>query len=815
MEQQEEVISCRGVRTHNLKNINIEIPLKKWTVITGVSGSGKSSLVFHTIYSEAQRRFLETLGTYERQFLQGLPEGEFDSITNIPAAIALKQTHKIVDSRSTIATASDLSVPMQLIFTSLMDPSCIQCGHGVLLNSQNDLVSFFLNKKTSENTKIFIVSVEFFLNGTAEHQSKILKNMMMEGYTRLIYETKLYDIADFIENLPESLSDHAPIEIVLDRIFTNLNSEELENRVAQIWSQVRFSQKFSSIRIKEFDDPQSNQKFSNDLTVFYVQPFCPQCKRATSVIQPHDLDAQSLAGIRNAKCHGIYFTDLFHQEIHLVLKWLESLQQEKKFLSKLSALNELYSEVHKKLSLLVRLGLGCAHLFRRCNTLSGGEYQRVLLSRVIGNGLSDALYVLDEPSIGLGHEEISEMIACIRELRDLGNTVLMVEHDKTLIRAADKIFELGPHGGHEGGHLLQIQNNTPQSFYTSLCYKPFSDPKVITNDSERIFTPETSVYLKNFTALNCKNLNLEIALGKINLISGASGAGKSTLLHYGVRAALEKYEQMNSTENSFFDTELMRGIWEKLYVPKNFLTDYHLVNVRQSAAHRSIVSVPATYLGIMDFFRKSFSQTPTAKALGLTMSDFSFNGNGGCATCTGKGVISEDLFFLGSVEKQCPDCLGSRYKRTSLSVTWHDKTIQEWLALSISEALNLLAKVPGFAKPLILAKNLGLGYLPLGMSTSLLSGGEMQRLRICASLSDKINKKMFCLLDEPSRGLSEFDVGNLIESLIRFTHMGHTFVIVEHHELFKHYAHHIIKLGPGGGINGGRIIERVLFTHVE
>lgn len=812
--EQEEIISCRGVRTHNLKNINIDIPLKKWTVITGVSGSGKSSLVFHTIYSEAQRRFLETLGTYERQFLQGLPEGEFDSIVNIPAAIALKQSHKIVDSRSTIATASDLSVPMQLIFTALMDPACIQCGHGVLLNSQNDLLNFFLAEENKQS-HMFIISVEFLLSGTTAHQKKILNNMQMEGYTRLIYKNKIYEITDFIDNTLKTETNETQIEIVLDRISSNLKSEELENRIAQVWSQVRFSQKFTSVLVKKFEMTNAEYKIYENINTFYVQPFCTQCNRPTTIIQPHDLDAQSLAGIRNAKCHNMYFTDLFHQEIHLILKWFKSLKQEKKFETKLTALNELYSEIHKKLTLLVRLGLGCAHLFRFCNTLSGGEYQRVLLSRVIGNGLSDALYVLDEPSIGLGHEEIAEMIACIRELRDLGNTILMVEHDKTLIRAADKVFELGPHGGHEGGHLLQIENNIPQSFHASLCYKPFANPTVITNESERIFTPETSVYLKNFTALNCKNLNVEIALGKINLILGASGAGKSTLLHYGIRAALEKYEQINSTENSFFDTELVRGIWEKLEIPKNFLSDYHLVNVRQSAAHRSIVSVPATYLGIMDFFRKAFSQTTTAKALGLTMSDFSFNGNGGCATCTGKGMIAEDLFFLGSVEKQCPDCLGSRYKKTSLGATWHDKTIQEWLALSIAEALNLLGKVPGFAKPLILAKNLGLGYLPLGISTSLLSGGEMQRLRICAALSEKINKKMFCLLDEPSRGLSEFDVGNLIESLIRFTHSGHTFVIVEHHDLFKHYAHHIIKLGPGGGVNGGRIIERVLFNYVE
>ncbi len=805
--EQEELIRCRGVQTHNLKNIDIDIPLKKWTVITGVSGSGKSSLVFHTMYAEAQRRFIETLGTYERQFLQGLPEGEFESIENLPAAIALKQTHRSGDSRSTISTTSDISVPLQIIFMSLMEHSCIKCGNTVTIQSHKDLLNFFEEQHKKSAPKNFVLTVEMPLPENEKSRKSIFSDMLKEGYTRLIFENSVHEIAEF--NFASLLKNQS-IEIVLDRIYSDIAPEELENRMSNIWSQVRFSQRFFRILVKQIE---ATGKISKKPFAFYVQPFCKICDVPTTLIQPHDLDTQSLSGLRNARCHNTYYTDLFEQEIHLTLDWLNSLKTEKRFAKKLEALNETYSEIQKKLSILVKLGLGTAHLLRRCQTLSGGEYQRVVLSRVIGNGLSDALYVLDEPSVGLGKDEVRAMIVCIKELRDIGNTVLMVEHDKTLVQAADKIFELGPTGGHGGGHLLEIKDNTPNSFKLHIDYKPFSHSEHIF--PSKITQKDNSLFLKGFTAINCKNLDVEILLGKINLILGASGAGKSTLLNYGIRAALEKFEQSSIKDNTFFDAELGRGIWKNFHTPKNFLEDYHLVNVRQSAAHRSIVSVPATYLGLMDIFRKYFSQTTTAKSMGLTASEFSFNGKGGCATCNGKGIIEEDLFFLGSVEKQCPDCHGSRYKKTSLGVTWLNKTIQEWLTLSIAEALPLLSKYPGFGKPLVLAKNLGLGYLPLGMSTSSLSGGEMQRLRICASLASKVNKKLFCLLDEPSRGLSEFDIGNLIESLIRLTHTGHTFVIVEHHELFKQYAHHIIKLGPGGGVDGGQIVERVIFNNVE
>lgn len=804
--EQAEVISCRGVRTHNLKNIDIDIPLKKWTAITGVSGSGKSSLVFHTLYAEAQRRFIETLGTYERQFLQGLPEGEFDSIHNLPAAIALKQTHRLSDSRSTISTASDLSVPLQIIFLSLMEPSCLKCGNSVIIQSYKDLLIFFEEQHKKTHSKNFVLTVEFELPNNPDSQKKILGDMLKEGYTRLIFENNVHEISEFDINF---LTKNNTIEMVLDRIYNDIEPEELENRISNIWSQVRFSQRFYQILVKEIEE---SGTIAQKHRSFYVQPFCEQCNKATTLIQAHDLDFQSNSGIKNARCHNTYFTDLFEQEIHRTLDWTLSLKDEPQFAKKLNALNETYNEVVKKLNILVKLGLGTAHLLRRCQTLSGGEYQRVLLSRVIGNGLSDALYVLDEPSVGLGREEVLAMIECVKELRDLGNTILMVEHDKLLVNSADKIFELGPSGGHNGGHLLEFEDQ-PHSFQLNIGYSPFSNPEIISD--EKLFEKDNSIYLKGFTALNCNNLNVEILLGKLNLITGPSGAGKSTLLNYGLRAALEKFEQTGIKDNTFFDTELKRGIWKALQVPKNFLDDYHLVNVKQSAAHRSIVSVPATYLGLMDIFRKHFSQTTTAKAMGLTPSEFSFNGRGGCVTCQGKGIIEEDLFFLGAVEKQCPDCHGMRYKKTSLNVTWLDKTIQEWLALSINEALPLLSKYPGFGKPLVLAKNLGLGYLPLGISTSSLSGGEMQRLRICASLSSKVNKKLFCLLDEPSRGLSEFDVGNLIESLVRLTHTGHTFVIVEHHELFKHYTHHILKLGPGGGVDGGRLIERTIYKHVD
>lgn len=921
-----EYINCTGVRTHNLKNINLKLPLKKWITITGVSGSGKSSFAFDTIYSEAQRRFLETLGTYERQFIQGLPQGDFDEIENIPAAIALKQTNRTGDPRSVIATASDVAEPIRTLFISLMEPSCINCGFPVTINPSSDLITFLNDPLKKKSNDVYIISVPYFLQN-----KKFINDLIFEGYTRIFFENNIVNLEDFLSVETEAKLP-LQIEIILDRIHCNIDNQEILNRVETIWSQVKFSPIFSKIKVTKYE----NSELKNSI-IYYVQPFCQKCNYQTKIIQSSDLDWQSILGSckrcnglgnipvldetkiipnpslsisegavkpwttdtyswlnkellqackkknirtnipylklsenirewiwngdstkntknpyvsiknffetleqekyknssrillakyrkyilcpecegarigksgKNAICFGKTYHEIFQSEISDTLNWLKQLKLEVKFEKKLNAISEIYEEALKKISLLNQLGLGSAHLFRRCKTLSGGEYQRVLLTRVIGNGLTDALYILDEPSVGLGKNEIPTLIECIKELRDLGNTIIMVEHDKDLILASDQIIEFGPEGGEHGGQLLPIQNGIPSS-----CLNKYSNinenilkTKIIENN---IHNDNKNIFLKSFSALNCKDIDLEIIIGKLNVISGPSGAGKSTLIHYGLEAALEKAKISNITNNIVSDYELKIGTWKNIFIPKDFFISTEIVSVDQKALHRTTASIPATILGFMDILRKNFASTENAKRAGLSVSDFSFNGAGGCETCNGKGIIQEDLFFLGEVEKICPDCNGSRYRNDILEIRWNNKNINEWLLTSFNDCKLTLGKQLGFGKIISLCCQLGLGHIPLGMPTTSMSGGEAQRLRLCAALT-KSNKKLFCILDEPTRGLSEKDIEYLLDSLLYFCSQGHTFVIVEHHYLFQTHAHQLIKIGPGSGNHGGKIIERIL-----
>ncbi len=933
----DDVIKLRGVRTHNLKNVDVDIPMGKWTAVTGVSGSGKSSLVFDTLFAEAQRRFLETLGTYERQFMQGLPQGEFDEIENVPAAVALKQTNRTGDPRSLIGTTSDVLEPLRILFISLMEPSCSKCGNGVDIHSANDLFEFVDAQKSCEAV---LVSVPFVFPADAKKRVEVAKTLLLEGYFRLLHGTSVVDLEDAIAAKSLGSLEDAQTEIILDRVSPSAGEDEVRNRVETLWSQVRFSPRFAKLHARLMTSEDGVEKTHR---AFHVQPHCDTCGSATNVIQAGDLDWQSVLGActtckglgnvpiidaskvipnpslsvaddalkpwssetfawakndlvkilkasgfsttepyerlpddvkawiwtgedpksrlkkgkgtfcsinnwfaaleaerykknsrillakyrryvlcedcrgtrmgpagRNARCEGVAYHELMNNELRHTGAWVAALPAKKKFAKRLDALGEIFEEAQGKLLLLERLGLGTSALSRRCRSLSGGEYQRVLLTRVIGNGLTDALYVLDEPSVGLGKDEIPELIRCIQELRDLGNTVVMVEHDPSLIQKADFVVELGPGGGTQGGHRIPLEKGQPPASvvvdFSRLGKGHGARGRKAVDAKTKVFG-SAAVVLEGFSFLNCKNLMVEFPLGQLTVVTGPSGAGKTTLVQGGLEAALELYEDASQTANATEDLDEKRGTWKALKVPKGFLDSTQIVSVEQKAMHRTITSVPATVLGLMDALRKQFAQSDAAKMARFTASDFSFNGAGGCPTCGGKGMVKDDLFFLGEVDKQCADCGGTRYRKDVLEAHWRDKSIAQWLGTSMAECYEALKSVPGFAKPLLLALRLGLGHLPLGVATSSMSGGEAQRLRICAALS-KSSLPMFCILDEPTRGLSEKDTAELLEALLGLAVEGHTFVVVEHHEGFQACAHQLVCLGPSGGAEGGRIVNR-------
>jgi excinuclease ABC subunit A len=949
-----DFIHCEGVKTHNLKNLQLDIPLGKWVAVTGVSGSGKSSLVFDTIYAEAQRRFLETLGTYERQFLQGLPAGDFEAIENVPAAVALKQTNRSTDPRSVIGTSSDIFDPLRISFVTLMDESCAKCGSGAETHSVNELLAqlnaAFGRGADQENYKI--LAIPFALSDVPKDRKTLLESFLLEGFTKIVADGAILDIEDLLAQSTRLATVSTDVLVVLDRLSADTPTDELRNRADSVWSQVRFSNRFSTLQMLNYNA--DTEKVTEE-KLFRVQPFCHSCNQPTSLIQSSDLDWQSVLGScracrglgnvpvldeskiipdprlslnegaikpwasdvfgwmkdeliaacrslgipvgtpwnklsdahrkiiwsgaeqggdgekasrrrsrfvsieeffaaleaerykqqsrillakyrryvtcgecsgsrlgpagRQARCGTTRYGDLMHGEIASVQRWMKSVSAELKYQHRLVGLKEIWAELQRKIDLLVRLGLGSSTLSRRCKTLSGGEYQRVLLTRVIGNGLTDALYVLDEPSVGLGRAEIPELVACLKDLRDLGNTVLMVEHDPELVREADVWIELGPGGGSRGGELLtQASKGVPDS--ARMDVKTLALERVrrreltVVQQTSSKKASSKALFLKGFSMHNCKDINLQIPLGQLTVVGGPSGAGKSTLIHCGLEAAIEWLTDKGLSSNDRIDPDEGRGSWSELEVPKDFFAAHDIVSVEQRAMHRTITSVPATVLGLMDLLRKQFAQTSEAKHNDLMASDFSFNGAGACEECGGKGFIREDLFFLGEVDKECPECRGGRYRRDVLKVQWRGKTIQQWLETSLEDCLAELSQETGFRKSLEIAVRLGLGHLPLGVPTTFISGGEAQRLRLCAALT-KGSKKLFCILDEPTRGLSEKDIGQLLKTLQDLTREGHTFVVVEHHLAFHDYADQFVLLGPGSGLEGGRIVKREVNQELE
>lgn len=919
-----------------MKGIDLDIPIGRWTVVTGVSGSGKSSLAFETIYAESQRRFLETLGTYERQFLVGIPQGEFDEIEPIPPAIALKQTNRTADPRAVVGTSADVIYPLRTLFAALMKESCATCGVPVTCHTVADFLSWIETLHGDLALSVqFSLSDTFAANKSDEKKVRhLLDGFLVEGYSRALVDGRLVRTDELS---PQTVKGAQSFYLVLD-IVAEADRElqdEFAGRITLLWEQLVHSRHFGTLHAVPLGLEDARADIAQS-KAFHVSPFCGRCNRETELIQSSDLDWQTVLGAcgdcqglgnvpfvdenkvvpnfglslkqgaikpwtsetyawaqkellkacrklgietdvpyerldrkaidiiwgrsktgqepsnfvslkmffdwlgeerykknsrillakyrsyracptckgarvsdrgRRATALDASYDDLFNGDIRLCAAWVKAAGEEIRRRGAVD-LYEIHREVDKKISLLNSLGLGSSSLSRRSKSLSGGEYQRVLLTRVIGNGLSDALYVLDEPSVGLGSQEIPALIVAIEELKNQGNTILMVEHDPQLVRAADRWIELGPGGGHLGGQLISSELDEPASLHLDLSQVVVPTRSRLVGDklSQWVWSDNQAFRLDGFSHLNCENLRLEVPVGRMTVISGPSGAGKSTLLACGLDQALRFGLEDSQWSCAAPDVDEGRGMWKSFAVPRSLRGHVHHVSVEQKAMHRTITSVPATVLGLMDDLRRLFASTEEARSLGLSISDFSFNGGGACPSCGGRGFVKEDLFFLGEVEKNCEECNSTRYRKDVLSVTFKGRSIAEWMSTSLLECAEE-SLIPSRQKIFQLCVELGLGQLPLGMPTTQISGGESQRLRIAAALSRNAGS-LICLIDEPSRGLSEQDIGRMLGSLRKLCNDGHTLVVVEHHESFCQAADQLVVMGPGSGTEGGRMIMR-------
>jgi excinuclease ABC subunit A len=811
----DEAIRVRGAREHNLKNISVDIPRNKITVITGLSGSGKSSLAFDTIYAEGQRRYVESLSSYARQFLEQLKKPEVDSITGLSPSISIEQKTTNTNPRSTVGTVTEIYDYLRLLFARVGIPHCYKCESLISSQTLEQMVARVL--ELPDNSKIHVLAP--MIRGKKGEYGAEFKKWMKLGFVRAridghvvelatvkkLEKSKSHDIDLFVDRLilkgsvRSRLSDSletalrlteglAKIELVDKKEFINLSS---------LNACVSCSVSYPDIepRLFSFNNPRGACPACNGIgkkqpafdwewseeDVLSKEP-CPKClgKR----LRPEALSI--LIGKKNIA----ELSHLGSLELREFLKTVKFSARQTEIAGKVN------KEILERLDFLTRVGVDYLSLDRPSSTLSGGESQRIRLATQIGSSLIGVLYVLDEPSIGLHPRDHSKLLVTLRNLCELGNTVLLVEHDEETILAADHVIDLGPGAGRLGGELVAI--GTPEDIK--------NDKKSITGaflsgrDGIRIPRARRSgtggkIYLKGATGNNLKNVDLTIHLGTLTVITGVSGSGKSTLIIDTFYRALEKH------------------FYKSLGVPleyKSLSGTEHLdkvIDIDQSPIGRTPRSNPATYTGLFTLIRDLFTQLPESKMRGYKLGRYSFNVKGGrCEACEGDGLIKIEMHFLPNVYVQCDTCQSHRYNRETLEVKYKGKNIADVLEMTVEEALTFFEKVPAIRQKLKTLNDVGLGYIHLGQNSTTLSGGEAQRVKLSKELSKRSTGRTLYILDEPTTGLHFADIKKLIEILQALVDQGNTVIVIEHNLDIAKVADQIVDLGPEGGSKGGEIV---------
>ena len=912
----ERYIKIRGARAHNLKNINVDIPRDKLVVITGLSGSGKSSLAFDTIYAEGQRRYVESLSSYARQFLGQMDKPDVDQIAGLSPAISIDQKTTSHNPRSTVGTVTEIYDYLRLLFARVGHPHCPKCGKPITQQSVDQMIDQI--RELPERTKLLVMAQ--VVRGKKGEHKKVLAHIRHEGYVRVRIDGEVMDIGEDIQL--EKNKKHT-IEVVIDRLVVR---EGMESRLADsletalklgegvAYVQIvggellMFSENFACVdcgislpeitpRMFSFNNPYgacpvctglgSHMEFDEELVVPDASlsvgggVFAPLSKnlhsyamcvmkailenRGYSLETPwQELDKKTkqalLYGSGEERFHFRY-TNMFGEDKEyfvpfegvmplLARRYHETDSDEMResyenymteipckachgarlkpetlavtvggknidevtrmtireadaFFTQLTLTpretkiaRQILKEIHARLNFLLDVGLDYLTLSRSAGTLSGGEAQRIRLATQIGSGLQGVLYVLDEPSIGLHQRDNNRLLATLKHLRDLGNTLIVVEHDEDTMYAADHIIDIGPGAGAHGGRVVaegtaeEIKKN-PDSVTGAY----LSRRKFIPVPQKR--RPGNGKFIEVVGAAenNLKNLTVKFPLGTLTLVTGVSGSGKSTLVNeilykgiasrlYHVKGKPGKHKKIKGLEN----------------IDK-------IIDIDQQPIGRTPRSNPATYTGVFDAIRDLFSQTSEARMRGYKAGRFSFNVKGGrCEACKGDGILKIEMHFLPDVYVPCEVCKGARYNRETLEVRYKGKNISEVLDMTIDEAVDFFANVPRIARKLKIIQDVGLGYIKLGQPATTLSGGEAQRVKLATELSRRSTGKTLYILDEPTTGLHTADIHKLLDILQRLVSGGDTVVVIEHNLDVIKTADYIIDLGPEGGDKGGTVV---------
>ncbi|MEX0924480.1 MAG: excinuclease ABC subunit UvrA [Candidatus Paceibacterota bacterium] len=851
----EENITVRGARTHNLQNVTLTIPRNQLVVFTGLSGSGKSSLAFDTIFAEGQRRYIESLSSYARQFLQQMQKPDVDEIAGLSPAISIDQKSRSSNPRSTVATITEIYDYLRVLYARIGKPHCLECGREIEKLSHNEIKELIIDRVEEKNSAIqknesklsLPVYVEIYapvVRGRKGEYYQMLYDLLNKGYSKVRVDGEIKDLR---EQIILDKNKRHDIDLLIDQInitdFTEGKTDEEKADLKE--AEERLSEALEGalneteglVRIVFRDSAGARSEGAGVLEEFmmsskYVCPYdgysfpeveprlfsfnspygaCPECNGLGTRFFFSNETCPVCNGARlrkealNVTIGGksiVEFTDQSNTDAKAFLEAMTLTKREEKISS------VVFREIEDRLQFMMDVGIGYLTLNRSAKTLSGGEAQRIRLATQLGSKLVGALYVLDEPTIGLHPRDNERLVNTLKNLRDVGNTIIVVEHDEDTIFSSDYLVDIGPGAGVHGGQIVAsgyLENllvpdlDNKQLVKKSLTLQYLRGEKKVELPDKRRTAQKGAIQIRGGKAFNIKNLSVDIPLNKLITVTGVSGSGKSTfvyeILYKNLKARLEKRHRSAET----FNAKRVEG------------TEYlgRTVMIDQSPIGRTPRSNPATYTGAFTPIRELFAETTEAKARGWKPRRFSFNVKGGrCETCQGNGYIAVEMHFLPTVYVPCDVCNGKRFMKETLEVEYRGKNIHDVLHMTVEESMKFFDDIPQISDRLRSLNDVGLGYLELGQSATTLSGGEAQRVKIASELYRQHTQKTMYILDEPTIGLHYEDVANLIVILQKLVEKGNTVLVIEHNMDLIKSSDYVIDIGPEGGEGGGTIVAK-------